>query len=158
MKASLQLQPDVLLQRLPAYYKIQPTEWEIYIKPENLLVSPKDKDTMTKTSSVIYCYRCDKIDCDKEYVGESSRTFVERFKQHLKAPSPVYDHQNNSGHITSVENLRIIGSGDNMARAIKKAIYITVNNSTLNRNIGKYNLPYIWDIVLYSITELKISK
>ena len=31
-KACLQLQSDVLLQRLPAYYKIQPTEWEIYIK------------------------------------------------------------------------------------------------------------------------------
>ena len=23
-----------MLQRLPAYYKIQPTEWEIYIKPQ----------------------------------------------------------------------------------------------------------------------------
>ena len=26
------IQPDVLFQRLPAYFKIQSTEWEIYIK------------------------------------------------------------------------------------------------------------------------------
>ena len=30
-----------------------------------------------------------------------------------------------------------------MARAINEAIYNTVNNPTLNRNIGKYNLPHI---------------
>ena len=42
-----------------------------------------------------------------------------------------------------------------MARAIKEAMYIRVNNLTLNRNIGKYNLPHIWDRVLYSIPELK---
>ena len=42
-----------------------------------------------------------------------------------------------------------------MARAIKEAIYIRVNNPTLNRNIGKYNLPHIWDNILFSISELK---
>ena len=42
-----------------------------------------------------------------------------------------------------------------MARAIKEAIYIRVNNPTLNRNIGKYNLPHIWDNILFSIPELK---
>ena len=26
------IQPDVLFQRLPAYFKIQSTEWETYIK------------------------------------------------------------------------------------------------------------------------------
>ena len=45
-----------------------------------------------------------------------------------------------------------------MARAIKEAMYIKVNNPTLNRNIGKYNLPYIWDRGLYPIPELKINK
>ena len=40
-----------------------------------------------------------------------------------------------------------------MARAIEEAIYIRANNSTLNRNVGKYNLP--WDKVLFSISELK---
>ena len=55
-----------------------------------------------------------------------------------------------------MENFKIIGmEGHNMARAIKEAIYIRGNNPTLNRNIGKYNLPHIWDRVLFSIPELK---
>ena len=41
-----------------------------------------------------------------------------------------------------------------MARAIKEAIYIRFNNPTLKRNIGKYNLPHIWDKVLFSISEI----
>ena len=27
-------------------------------------------------------YRCGRIDCDEEYIGESSRTFGEWFKEH----------------------------------------------------------------------------
>ena len=78
---------------------------------ENILMSPKDKDSMTK-SSVIYSYSCGRIDCDEEYIGESSRTFGKRFKEYLKAPSPIYDHQNNSGHKTTMENFKIIERGE----------------------------------------------
>ena len=42
-----------------------------------------------------------------------------------------------------------------MAREIKEAIYIRVKNPSLNRNIGKYNLPHIWDKVLFYISKLK---
>ena len=45
-----------------------------------------------------------------------------------------------------------------MARVVKEAMYRRVNNPTLNRNIGKYNLPHLWDGILHSIPELKISK
>ena len=34
---------------------------------------------------------------------------------------------------------------------------IKVNNPTLNRNVGKYNLPHIWDKVLFTTPELKIK-
>ena len=126
---------------------------------KNLLVSPKDKESITKKSSVIYWFKCEKIVCEEEYIGESSRTFGERYKEHLKAPSPIYEHQNNTDHITSVENFKIIGrKGHNMARAVKGAMYIRENNPTLKRNIGKYNLPHFWDGILHSIPELKISK
>ena len=126
---------------------------------KNLLVTPKDKDSITKKSSVIYWFKCDKINCEEEYIGESSRTFGERYKEHLKAPSPMFEHQRNTGHTTSVENFKIIGrEGHIMARAVKEAMYIRVNNPTLNSNIGKYNLPHLWDRILHSIPELKISK
>ena len=52
---------------------------------KNILVSPKDKDEMVNKNSVIYSYCCGEIDCNEEYIGESGRTFGERFKEHLKS-------------------------------------------------------------------------
>ena len=52
------------------------------------LVAPKDKDHITKKSGIIYRFKCDKLGCDEEYIGETSRTFRERYKEHLKAPPP----------------------------------------------------------------------
>ena len=42
---------------------------------KDLLVSPKDKDPITKMSGVIYRYTNDRVECDEEYIGESSKTF-----------------------------------------------------------------------------------
>ena len=98
------------------------------------------------------------VDCDDEYIGESSRTFGERLKEHQKAPSPIYDHHNITGHDITIQNFSIVGREDqNLIRAIKEAIYIRVNNPSLNRNIGKYHLPHIWDEVLNNIPELKLK-
>ena len=125
---------------------------------KNLLVAPKDKDPMMKKSGVIYRYKCGRVECDEEYIGESSRTFGKRFKEHQKAPSPIFDHFNTTGHNISVENFNIVGKEDqNLRRAIKEDLYIRVNNPSLNRNIGKYHLPHIWDEVLFNIPELKIK-
>ena len=50
---------------------------------KNLLVSPKDKDPMVNQSGAIYWYQCGDLGCDDEYIGETSRTFGERYKEHL---------------------------------------------------------------------------
>ena len=71
---------------------------------KNLLVTPKDKDPILKKSEVIYRYKCDRVESDEEYIGESSRTFGELFKEHQKAPLPIYDHYNTTGHNISVDN------------------------------------------------------
>ena len=39
------------------------------------LVAPKDKDHITKKSGVIYRFKCDRLECDEENIGETSRTF-----------------------------------------------------------------------------------
>ena len=102
---------------------------------------------------------CDKIDCEEEYIGVSTRMFGERYKEHLKKPSPIFEHQNNTGHLTSMDNFKIIGREDHsIARAVKEAMYIRVNNPTLNRIIGKYKLPHLWEGILHFIPGLKISK
>ena len=111
---------------------------------KNLLMAPKDKDHILKTSGVIYRYKCDRVECDEEYIGESARTFAERFKEHQKAPSPIYDHCNTSGHTLTTDNFSIVGREDqNLMRTIKEALNIRVNNPSLKRNIGKYHLPHI---------------
>ena len=98
------------------------------------------------------------MDCDEEYIGESSRTFGERFKEHLKAPSPIYYHYNTTGHNVTIENFSIVEREDqNLCRWIKEALYIRVNNPSLNKNIGKYHLPHIWDEVLHNTPELKLK-
>ena len=125
---------------------------------KNLLMAPKDKDPFLKKSGVIYRYKCDRVECDEEYIGESARTFAERFKEHLKAPSPIYKHYNTSDHNVTIENFSIVGREDqNLMRNIKEALYIRVNNPSLNRNIGKYHLPHIWDEALLNSSELKLK-
>ena len=125
---------------------------------KNLLVAPKDQDPMLKKSGVIYRYKCDRFNCDEEYVGESSRTFGERLKEHQNAPSSIYDHYNITGHKISIGYFSIVGREDqNLMRTLKEALYIRLNNPSLNRNIGKYHLPHIWDEVLFNTSEIKIT-
>ena len=125
---------------------------------KGFLMAPKDKDHITMKSGIIYRFKCQRVDCDDEYIGESSGMFGERFKEHLKAPSPIYDHQNITGPDTTIDNFSIVWREDqNLIRAIKEAIYIRVNNPSLNRNIGKYHLPHIGDEVLNTIPELKLK-
>ena len=125
---------------------------------KSLLMAPKDKDPINKKSDIFYRYKCDKVECDDEYIGESSRTFEERFREHHKAPSPIYDYFNITGHSTTIGNFSIVGREDQtLIRTIKQSIYIRVNNPSLNKNIGKYHLPHIWDEILFNISELKLK-
>ena len=96
--------------------------------------------------------------CDEEYIRDTSRTFGERFKECLKEPSLKHNHSCITGHTTAKDNLQIIGREDNgIAITIEESIYIRVNNSTPNRNIGKFNLHQIWDRVLFNTLGLKIN-
>ena len=88
------------------------------------LVAPKDKNHITKKSGVIYRFKCERLGCDEEYIGETSRTFGKRYREHLKAPSPINDHNNISGHSTSLENFSIVGREENNLSRLIKRIYV----------------------------------
>ena len=125
---------------------------------KQLLMKPNDQDPKDKKSGVIYSYQCGDIACGYEYVRETSRTLRERYREHLKHPSPFHVHIKQTGHNSTANNFNIIGSKEQgLARTIKEAIYIRVNNPTLNRNIGKYNLNHIWDRVLFNSPALKLD-
>ena len=135
---------------------------EIYFKGDNtikdLLVHPKDSDELLQKSGVIYRYKCGRVDCEDEYIGESGRTFAERFREHMRAPSPIHDHFNTTGHEVSLDNFSIVGREDqSLAIKIREAMLFRVNDPSLNRNIGKYQLPHIWDEVLVKSSELKLK-
>ena len=126
---------------------------------KNLLVFPKDKDPMVSQSDAICWYHCGNLACDDEYTGETSRTFGERYKEHLKDPSLILHHNNQTNHPINHNNFKVIGrDGHHLSRYIKESIFIRVNNPTLNNNVGKFNLPHIWDRVLINTPDLKLNK
>ena len=70
----------------------------------------------------------------------------DRHKEHLKGPSSIHVHIQCTGHSATADNINKIGRQDrDLARTIKEAIYIRVNNPSLNRNVGKYHLSHLWD-------------
>ena len=96
----------------------------------NLLVYPKDKDHEVNKGGDIYWFQCGDLSCDDEYVGGTSRTLGERFKEHLKDPSAIHHHSNHTGHPTSQNNFRIIErEGHGLAKNIKESIFIRVKQS-----------------------------
>ena len=69
-----------------------------------MLVKPKDQNPKEKKSGVIYSYQCEAIDSGKEYIGETIRTLVEHYREHLKEPSPIHVHSLHSSHQLSQTN------------------------------------------------------
>ena len=104
---------------------------QVYLKGvrtiKELLVAPNDKDHISRKSGIIYRHMCGRLEFDEKDMGESSRTFGERFREHLRAPSPIFDHFNIAGHNTTLDNFSIVGREDiNLMRLIKESIYIRV--------------------------------
>ena len=104
---------------------------EVHLKEgptiKNPLMTPKDKDPILKRSGVIYRFKCNRLECDEEYIGE-------RFKEHQKAPSPIHDPINNSGHTVSIEDFSILARGGTKPpQNHQRAIYIRAINPSLNR-------------------------
>ena len=125
---------------------------------KNVLMAPKDQDAIHNKSGIIYIYHCDRVECDEEYIAESSRTFDERFKEYLETPCPIYDHYHTTGQNVALDNFTIVRREDqNLCIWITGALYIRVHNLYLNQNIGKYHLLHIWDEVLHDTSELKLK-
>ena len=87
----------------------------------NLFMAPKDKDHILKKVESYIDIDVIRWSVTRKYIGESTRTFAERFKEHQKAPSPIHDHSNISGHDVNIDNFSIGGREDqNLIRTIKK--------------------------------------
>ena len=75
-----------------------------------------------------------------------------------RASSPTHVHSLHNGHQLNPGQFNIIGrEAQDLSWLIKESIYIRVDNPTLNRNKGKFNLSHIWDRVLFSTPDLKTA-
>ena len=43
---------------------------------KDLIVKPKDRDTICQKSRVIYRYKCGRVDCEEDYIWKSDRIFA----------------------------------------------------------------------------------
>ena len=83
-------------------------------------MKPNNKDPTDQKSGVVYSYQCVDIACRDEYIRETSRTLAERYKEHLKQPSSIHVHIQQTGHIPTTNNFNIIGREDQgLARTSK---------------------------------------
>ena len=65
------------------------------------------------------------------------------------APSPIFDHSQTTGQSIKLDNLSIVDrESQGLTRIIMEAMHIWVNDTPLNKNLGKFHLPHIWDGVL----------
>ena len=98
---------------------------------KQLLMAPKDKNNKLQKSGFIYKYKCPQINCTEEYIVESDRTLGNRYKEHLKAPSPIHLHTIITGHPVCPDCFPIVDrESQAMARNITDGI--TLGSMTLH--------------------------
>ena len=120
------------------------------------LENPKEKDTKANQTGIIYHYQYLHINCSSSYIGESGRTLGDRIKEHFKAPSPIHLHSFTTGHPMDPNQFSIVHKEVNsQPRTIKEAMFIHVQDPPLNRKLGKYQLPHIWDHLLQASPTLQ---
>ena len=112
---------------------------KVYHKPFNsfrsILVHPKDPTPQENNCSVIYEIVCS--NCDLSYVGETTRSYSTRFKEHSnttqKTLSAVGEHRQSTGHTINFEDCSILATESERLRRkkIKEAIYIYQNAPSL---------------------------
>ena len=121
-----------------------------------LLGNPKDKTPQNNQRGITYHYKCPQINCPSAYIAESGRSLGERVKEHFKALSPIHLHGTTTGHPMDPEQFNIVHKEVNShSRTIKEAVFIHVQDPTLNRNLVKYQLLHIWDHLLQASPTLQ---
>ena len=119
---------------------------------------PQGQGSKNTKSDIIYHYKCPHINCPEAYIEESGGALGERVKEHLKAPHPIFHHSSATGHLLEPDNFKIIHKEvHSHSRIIKEAMFISVNDPTLNRNLGKYQCPHIWDCILQASPMLQLK-
>ena len=126
-----------------------------------ILVAPKDKSEKKDITGPVYSIHCQgktlRGQCQEFYIGETERSLKARFLEHRRPSSTSSEvsqhiHIESPGHHVDLEEVKILDREPRwFERGVKEAIYIRVNQPTLNRDGGRYKLPNAYDPVLTSL-------
>ena len=124
-------------------------EVTLFHKPFNFLrsqlVHVKDKTENLKKCGAIYHIHCEQ--CDKDYVGETSRLLETRVKEHLsRNSSAVHEHCQLTDHSVDSSKTKV-RENNTFKRRIREAIEIKLRKPFLNRDNG-FELARIYDTIL----------
>ncbi|CAH1266878.1 TRPC5 [Branchiostoma lanceolatum] len=75
------------------------------------LVHPKDRPRKGSKADVIYRLKCEEPNCNNTYIGETSRSLNERYKEHCanRYSSAIFHHlKHNQGHSFNLESTDIL--------------------------------------------------
>jgi len=126
-------------------------EVTIVHKPVNSLRSQlihvKDKTENLKKCGTVYHIHCNQ--CNKQYVGETSRVLETRIKEHLsRDSSAVHKHCQLTGHSVDSSKTKVRATESNaFKRRIREAIEIRLRKPSLNRD-NVFELANIFSTIL----------
>ena len=92
---------------------------------KTLLMALKDMENKLQKSGAIYRFKCPRINYPEEYTGESGRSFEDQVKEHIRAPFPIHQDSNSTGHPVSPQCFTTFDrESQGVTRNIKEAMYI----------------------------------
>ena len=109
---------------------------------------PKDKISTDQKKDIVCHWECQADGCNSSYIGETSRAFGERVKEHSKSTtSAILKHCQDFHHpLPSISDFSIIDKDPSqITREAKEAIHIRRLDPNLNQNIGKMSIPHCFD-------------
>ena len=109
---------------------------------------PKDKIPTQLHQDVVYQWTCPTENCSSTYIGESSRCLESRVKEHsTSSTSTIFQHSTTCNHPKAdISQFKILDQ--DRKQVSREAIHIRRNNPALNCNIGKMNIPKIFNQIL----------
>jgi hypothetical protein len=127
----------------------------VFHRPTNSLRSQltrvKDKTEKTKVCGSVYYIQC--ADCNEDYIGESERPFLKRFKEHqARSDSAFHCHLASTDHGLDLDRTSLLTTESHpIKRKIKEAIEIKLRKPSLNRDSG-VELPAVYDRLIGRLT------
>ena len=125
---------------------------------KDLLGKPKDRDTICQESEVIYRYKCGRGGLwRRTYWGVRKNIHTKIQRTHESPTTNPWPSQHHWSWYIYWQLQQCGREDQNLARSIKEPIFIRINDSPSNRNIGKYQLQHIWDEVLMISSEIRLK-